>query len=66
MTTYKTFEDIKYDLKRIQLERQIALEEIKGLKYEIEKDLGPYQWLQTAFKTVKGFGLIFFIKKLLK
>ena len=32
---YKNFEQIDYDLKRLNLERQIALEEIKGLKQDI-------------------------------
>lgn len=66
MDKYQSFEDIKYDLKRLNLERQIAFEQVKGLKHEVEDDLGPYQWLQTALGAVKKFGTMYFIKKLVK
>ncbi|RKN78710.1 hypothetical protein [Ulvibacterium marinum] len=66
MNRYQSFEDIKYNLKRLSLERQIALEQMKGLKHEVEEDLGPYQWLQTAVGAIKKFGALYFIKKLVK
>ncbi len=35
---YNSIEDIKYDLKVYQLERKIALEQIKSLKNELKED----------------------------
>lgn len=63
---YKNFEQIEYDLKRLNLERQIALEEVKGLKQDVIEDLSPYSWVSTAFSAVKKFGVLYLVKKIIR
>lgn len=66
MDSYNSFEEIKFDLKRLHLERQIALEQMKGLKHEVDEDLAPYQWMQTVLNVAKKFGTLYFIKKIIR
>lgn len=63
---YNNFEEIEYDLQRLDLERKIALEELKGLKQEVKEDLSPYNWLSTSISLVKKYGILYLIKKILK
>ncbi|WP_299334147.1 hypothetical protein [uncultured Psychroserpens sp.] len=66
MKDYTTFEEIEYDLKRLKLERQIAYEELKGIKGDIKEDLKPIHWMQTALKYVGKYGSYVLIKKIVK
>jgi len=66
MNKYNTFEDIEFDLKRLSLERKIAVEELKGIKGEIKDDLAAPMWLRTAFKYGSKFGSIMLLKKILR
>jgi hypothetical protein len=66
MKKYTTFEEIEYDLKRLSLERQIAFEELKGVKGEISDDLKPAHWVQTAFHYATKFGSFILVKKIFK
>jgi hypothetical protein len=66
MKSYKNFEEIEYDLKRLNLERKIALEELKAVKQEFKKDLQPPNWVNLILSLGKKYGSYFFIKKLLK
>ena len=63
---YRNFDEIEYDLQRLDLERKIALEELKGLKQEVKEDLSPYNWLSTSISIVKKYGILYLIKKILK
>lgn len=63
---YQNFNEIEYDLQRLDLERKIALEELKGLKQEVKEDLSPYNWLSTSLSIVKKYGILYLIKKILK
>jgi len=63
---YKNFEQIDYDLTRLNLERQIALEEIKGLKQEVKEDLSPYSWMTTVLSAVKKYGILYLIRKVVR
>ena len=63
---YKNFEQIEHDLKCLNLERQIALEEIKGLKQEIKDDLSPYSWMSTVLSAVKKYGILYLIRKVVR
>lgn len=64
--TYKTFEDIDYELTRLKLERQIALEEIKGVKNEFQEDMKPLNWLSTGFRFAGKYGIIVLLRKLIR
>ncbi len=64
--TYTSFKEIEQDLRKFNLQRQIALEEVKLLKTELKEDLQPYQWLSTALSAVKKYGILYLIKRLFK
>lgn len=63
---YKSFQEIELDLKRLHLERKIALEEIKGLKYELQDIFKPYYWIQTGLGALKRMGVIYLIRRIVK
>ena len=63
---YKNFDEIEYNLKRLKLEREIALEELKGLKQDVQEDLSPYNWMSTAFSAAKKFGMLYLMRKIVK
>lgn len=64
MKNYTTFEDIEYDLKRLNLERQIAFEELKGVKSNLQEDLKPSYWVQTVLNLGIKFGSYRLLKKI--
>ncbi|RKR08019.1 hypothetical protein CLV91_2785 [Maribacter vaceletii] len=66
MKSYTTFKSISLDLKRLKLERQIALEEIKGIKQDVQQDLQPYNWINTTLSVAKKYGFLYLIKKIIK
>ena len=66
MKTYKSFEDIELDLKRLSLEREIGIEQLKAIKGEFSEDLKPLNWVTTAAKFVGKYGLFILFKKLFK
>lgn len=61
---YSSFKEIETDLKRIHLEKQILLEEIKGVKYKLLSDLQPYNWIMTGLNAAKKFGVLMLLKKM--
>ncbi|KAA5827297.1 hypothetical protein FPF71_00175 [Algibacter amylolyticus] len=66
MKTYQDIESIERDLKILNLERQIAFEEIKTLKEAYKDDLRPYNWIQSAAKIAGKFGGMMLLKKIIK
>ncbi len=66
MKTYNSAEEIKKDLKRLHLERQIAFEEIKGLRYKVKEDLQAYNWINMALSAAKKYGMFYLMRKLFK
>lgn len=66
MSNYQNIESIERDLKILDLERKIALEEIKGLKHDYLKDLKPLNWMQSGLKLIGKLSSILIIKKILK
>lgn len=61
---YSTFKEIEYDLKRLSLERQIVLEELKAIKYEFKEDLRPAGWLDTIVSYISRLGGVILLRKL--
>jgi len=61
---YSSFDEIEYDLKRLALERQIAWEELKAIKYEFKHDLKPQTWYHSALSYVSRLGGIVLLRKL--
>jgi len=66
MRSYRNFEEVNNDLKRLSLERQIALEELKGLKHDVKQDLSAPNWLGTIASFAKKYGIMYLIRKILK
>lgn len=66
MKIYKSFDEIDYDLKRLKLERQIAWEEIKGVKNDFQEDMRPLNWINTGLKAAGKYGLLVLLKKLVR
>jgi hypothetical protein len=66
MKAYQSFEEIDRDLKRLSLEKQIALEELKMVKNDFEESLRPISILSDAFKFFSKYGALIFIKKIFK
>ena len=66
MKTYKNLEEINLDLRRLKLEREIALEELKGIKHDVKEDLSPYNWMSTMLSAVKKYGIFYMIRKLIR
>lgn len=66
MKTYSSIKDINQDLKRLNLERQIAWEELKGLKHNVKDDFSSYNWMNTAISAVKKYGILYLIRKILR
>ena len=65
-TDFKNFKEIKMELKRLDLERQIATEEFKALKGEVQDDLKPLNWVQTAVNFTGKIGSLVLMKKMFK
>lgn len=65
MKNYKSFDEIDYDLNRLNLERQIAWEEIKGVKNDFQEDIKPLNWVSTGIKVAGKYGILVLLKKLI-
>ncbi len=65
-TTYTSFKEIEQDLRKLNLQRQIAVEEMKLLKTEFKEDLQPYQWLSTALSAIKKYGIFYLVRRLFR
>lgn len=66
MKQYQSFKEIETDLKRLNLERKIALEELKLLKSGVKEDLKPANWLSSILGMLGKYGIYQLIKKFTK
>lgn len=66
MKVYKSFDEIEHDLKRLKLERQIGMEQLKGIKGEFAEDLKPLNWIGTIANVAGKYGLFVLFKKLFR
>ncbi len=66
MSRYNSIEEINRDLKKLKLQQAIASEELKNVQYQLKKDLRPMRLLLDAFSSVKKYGILFLIKKLIR
>lgn len=66
MKSYKTFNEIELDLKRLYLEKEIAFEELKIVKQDFEDYLKPVTWVNSILKTISKYGVLYLIKKMFK
>ncbi|WP_317128656.1 hypothetical protein [Subsaximicrobium wynnwilliamsii] len=63
---YTNFKQVDHDLKRLNLERKIAVEELKIVKSDYIEALSPYNWLQTGLKFAGKYGVFVLLKKLFR
>lgn len=66
MKVYNDIESVERDLKILNLERQIAWEEIKAVKEEYKENLRPFSWIQSGIKLASKFGAMVLLKKIIK
>ncbi|MDY7396627.1 DUF6327 family protein [Aureibaculum sp. 2210JD6-5] len=66
MRIYNSFDEIDYELKRLNLERKIAWEEIKQSGNEVQDSLTPSGIMSPILGGIKKFGIFFLLKKLFK
>ena len=66
MRIYNSFDEIDFELKKLNLERKIAWEEIKQSGNKVQENLAPYNWVMPILGGVKKFGIFFLLKKIFK
>jgi len=66
MRAYESFEQIEADLKRLSLERQIGLEELKLVKNDFQDSLKPLNMLKGVFKFASKYGALVLLKKIFR
>lgn len=66
MKTYENFNQIEKDLKRISLEKQIALEELKLVKSDFQDSLKPLNILSGFVKFASKYGALVLLKKIFR
>ena len=66
MKTYTSFLEIEKDLKKLELEKNIAEEELKIVKHNFESILEPINWINSMVKTISKYGILLLIKRMFK
>lgn len=66
MKNYQSFHDIEQDLKRLKLERHIALEEMKLSKNKLKDNFYQNSWLNLAIGVVGKYGFYVLLKRFIK
>ncbi len=66
MKIYNSFSEIEKDLKKLQLEKEIAIEELKIVKHDFEAYTKPIVWVNKALKYLSKYGVLLMIKKMFK
>ncbi|WP_019669334.1 hypothetical protein [Eudoraea adriatica] len=66
MKQYNNLKEINHDLKRLSLERQIAWEEMKGLKEDFKESVQPHNWFGPILSSAKKYGILYLIGLLFK
>lgn len=66
MKIYESFDEIDRDLKKLSLEQQIAIEELKIVKSDVEHTLRPINILSSVFTYASRYGILLLIKKIFK
>ncbi|MBT8181483.1 MAG: hypothetical protein KJO53_07835 [Eudoraea sp.] len=64
MKQYNSLKEINHDLKRLSLERQIAWEEMKGLKEDFKESIQPHNLFAPILSWAKQYGILYLIRLL--
>lgn len=63
---YTSFDEISRDLSRLELERNIAKEELKFTKHQLEEDLAPNKWVSLLGTMAKKYFGWYIMRKIFK
>lgn len=66
MKTYNNLQEVERELKILNLERQIAWEEIKYVKEEYKNDFKPFNWIQSGLALAGKLGAMVLLKRMIK
>lgn len=66
MRNYQSFEEIEYELQRLQLERQIGIEKLKIKKSEFADNFKPLNWVTSIAKFAGKYGVFMVVKNIFK
>ena len=66
MRIYESFEEIDLDHRTLKLERQIAIEELKLSRNQIQEDLEPLNWIESLLKLLLKHGFSVLIVRLFR
>lgn len=66
MKHYQSFNEIEQDLKRLKLERRIALEEMKLSKNKFKDNFSRKSWLDLVIGVAGKYGFYLLIKRFIK
>lgn len=66
MKEYKSFEEIEQDLTRLNLERNISLEQMKLSKNKFKYDLKQKNWLRLIINAAGKYGFYVLLKRFIK
>ncbi len=66
MKEYQSFEDIEQDLKRLSIERKIALEQMKLSKNKFTNNLKQKNWLSLVIDVAGKYGFYVLLKRFFK
>ena len=66
MKIYESFDEINRDLRKLSLEKQIALEELKVVKSSFGEMIKPTSIISSVLKIVSKYGFLMLIKKIFK
>ena len=61
--SYTNFDQIETDLKRLDLQKQVAWEELKLLKTEFKEGFRPLHWVESTVKIAGKYGVFLLLKK---
>ncbi|WP_299674945.1 hypothetical protein [uncultured Tenacibaculum sp.] len=64
--SYRNQKEIAKELKKLKLQRKIAFEEIKLIKYEFKENISINNWMTTVVKTITRLGMYNLAKKLVR
>ena len=63
---FKSFSEIELKLKQFDLERKIALEELKATGHKVNHDIKPLSFAKPIVNIIKTLGFAYLTKKLFR
>lgn len=66
MRIYQSYDEIAKELKRLDLERQIAYQELVSVKHDFEELTKPITWVSSLLKMGSKYGILLLVKKIFK